>query len=378
MFWNKNKEIETQPDASGAAPTGHGHTHGAIDQEVLSSERGIWATKISLAVLLATALAQMVIFIFTGSVALLADTIHNFGDAATALPLWAAFTLSRRAPTRRFTYGLGRAEDLAGVFIVLAILATGIIAGYESIRRLSDPPEIEFIWIVVVASIVGFIGNEGVALFRMRVGREIGSAALVADGHHARVDGLTSLAVLFGAVGVWLGYPLADPIVGLVITAAILRIVVETSKSVFARLLDGVEPEVLDEVRSVSSGTDGVKEVAEVRVRWLGHRMVAEVNIAVAHDISVEKGHDIAQEVHHSLLHHLRYLSSATIHVDPEGSAGEEHHQHSNYHQGEEDQHGHLNIDGHEHDASEAGAPGIGKDDDAGSDGHAPVPFSVP
>ncbi len=369
MFWNRNKETQTQPDASGAAPTGHGHTHGAIDQEVLSSDRGIWATKISLVVLLATALAQIVIFVFTGSVALLADTIHNFGDAATALPLWAAFTLSRRAPTRRFTYGLGRAEDLAGVFIVLAILATGLIAGYESIRRLNDPPEIDFIWIVVIASVVGFIGNEGVALFRMRVGRKIGSAALVADGHHARVDGLTSLAVLVGAIGVWLGYPLADPIVGLVITAAILRIVVQTSKSVFARLLDGVEPEVLDEVRSVSSGTDGVKGVAEVRVRWLGHRMLAEVNIAVAPAISVEKGHDIAQEVHHNLLHHLRYLSSATIHVDPEGSAGEEHHQHSNYHQGEEDQYGHLHVDGNEQHGSE-GAGQSQEDEHAQSDGH--------
>ena len=369
MFWKKNNETENQPDASGAAPAGHGHTHGAIDQEVLSSERGIWATKISLAVLLVTAVAQMVIFVFTGSVALLADTIHNFGDAATALPLWAAFTLSRRAPTRRFTYGLGRAEDLAGVFIVLAILVTGIIAGYESIRRLSDPPEIDHIWIVVIASVVGFIGNEGVALFRMRVGREIGSAALVADGHHARVDGLTSLAVLFGAIGVWLGFPLADPIVGLVITAAILRIVVETSKSVFARLLDGVEPEVLDEVRSVASGTDGVKEVAEVQVRWLGHRMVAEVNIAVAHDITVGKGHDIAQEVHHSLLHHLHYLSSATIHVDPEGLAGEEHHNHSNYHQGEEDQHGHLQVDGHDQHGPEISG-GDDEHDHAQPDGH--------
>ena len=355
MLWNRKKEAEHESGSgTGADSAGHGHTHGAIDQEVLSSERGIWATKISLAVLLATAVAQVIIFVFTGSVALLADTIHNFGDAATALPLWAAFTLSRRAPTRRFPYGLGRAEDLAGVFIVLAILATGIIAGYESVRRLGDPPEIDFIWIVVIASVVGFIGNEGVALFRMRVGREIGSAALVADGHHARVDGLTSLAVLFGAIGVWLGYPLADPIVGLVITAAILRIVVETSKSVFARLLDGVEPEVLDEVRSVSSETDGVKEVGEVRVRWLGHRMRAEVNIEVAPDISVEKGHDIAQDVHHSLLHHLHYLTSATIHVDPEGTGGEDHHQHSNYHrdqpggQQQDEDHGHDQNDSHD------------------------------
>ncbi len=272
----------------------HGHAHGAVDGQILSSARGIWATKVSLAALLATAVFQLVIVWFTGSVALLADTIHNFGDAATALPLWAASTLSRKLPTKRFNYGYGRAEDLAGLLIVVSMLATGIIAGYESIKRLGDPPEIDFIWIVALAAVIGFAGNEGVALFRIKVGKEIGSAALVADGHHARVDGLTSLAVLFGAVGVWLGYPLADPIVGLVISAAILRIVVETSKSVFSRLLDGVEPEVPDEVRNVASATDRVQEVAEVRVRWLGHKMLAEVNIAVDPSFSVETGHEIA------------------------------------------------------------------------------------
>ena len=270
----------------------HGHSHGAVDGEILASSRGIWATKISLAALLATAVVQLVNVGFTGSVALLADTIHNFGDAATAIPLWAAFTLSRRMPSKRFNYGYGRAEDLAGLLIVLSILATGIFAGYESIRRLGDPPEIDYIWVV--------------ALFRMKIGREIGSAPLVADGQHARVDGLTSLAVLVGGIGVWLGYPLADPIVGLVISAAILRIVVETSKSVFSRLLDGVEPEVPDEVRNLAAVTEGVREVAEVRVRWLGHKMLAEVNIAVDPGLSVGAGHDIAEDVHHQLLHNLK------------------------------------------------------------------------
>jgi cation diffusion facilitator family transporter len=309
-----------------------------------------------LAVLLATAIVQLVIVWFTGSVALLADTIHNFGDAATAIPLWAAFTLSRRLPTKRFTYGFGRAEDLAGLLIVLSILATGIIAAYESIRRLGDPPEIDYIWIVAVAAVIGFLGNEAVALFRMKIGQEIGSAALVADGHHARVDGLTSLAVLFGAVGVWLGYPLADPIVGLVISVAILRIVVETSKSVFYRLLDGVEPEVPDEVRNVAAGTEGVREVAEVRVRWLGHKMLAEVNIAVDPGLSVGAGHDIAEDVHHQLLHNLKYLSNATVHVDPVGLAGEEFHQHGigNTEHEKEDQEEHDHAEEteneHEHD----------------------------
>ena len=147
-----------------------------------------------------------------------------------------------------------------------------------------------------------------------------------ADGLHARVDGLTSLAVLVGAIGVWLGYPLADPIAGVVITVAIFRIVIESGKSVISRLLDGVEPEVIEEVRSVLGATEGVEEVAEVRVRWLGHRLLAEVNIAVAPELSVENGHEISQEAHRRLLDHLQYLSSATIHVDPAGSSGEEHH----------------------------------------------------
>ena len=305
----------------------HGHSHGAVDRVILTSNRGIWATKVSLIVLMATAAMQVVIIVFTGSVALLADTIHNFGDAATALPLWAAFTLARRPPTRRFTYGYGRAEDLAGLLIVGAILATGVIVAYVSITRLDDPPEIHYLWAVVVAAVVGFVGNEAVALFRIKVGKEIGSAALVADGLHARVDGLTSLAVLVGAIGVWLGAPLADPIVGLVISVAIFRIVIESGKSVISRLLDGVEPGVSDEIRNVLDATDGVEEVTEIRVRWLGHRLLAEVNVAVLPDLSVEKGHEIAQEAHHRLLDHLQYLSNATVHVDPVGVSGEEFHQ---------------------------------------------------
>ena len=234
--------------------------------------------------------------------------------------------MSRRQPSSRFTYGLGRVEDLAGLIIVVAILGTGIAAAYVSIGRLFDPPEVNFIWAVVLASIVGFIGNEAVALFRIKIGKEIGSAALVADGYHARVDGLTSLAMLAGAVGVWLGAPLADPIAGVLISVAIFKIVVESGKSVISRLLDGVEPEFIDEVRAVAVATGGAEEVTEIRVRWLGHTLLTEVNISVNPDLSVEQGHGIAQETHQRLLDNLQYLANATIHVDPVGSSGEEHH----------------------------------------------------
>ena len=194
------------------------HSHDAsdsIDGALESSAAGIRAVKISLLALGATAAAQLVIVVISGSVALLADTIHNFSDALTAFPLWIAFALGRRAATRRYTYGFGRAEDLAGLFVIAMITLSAAIAAIESVRRLINPVTIDHLGWVAAAGLVGFIGNELVAVYRIRVGHQIGSAALVADGLHARTDGFTSLAVLFGAGGVALGFPLADPIVGL-------------------------------------------------------------------------------------------------------------------------------------------------------------------
>lgn len=305
---------------------GHGHTHGALDPTLITTERGIWAIKWSFVGLSVTAVFQIVIVMFSGSVALLADTIHNIGDAATAVPLWIAFRLARRKPNKRFTYGYGRVEDIAGLAIVITILLSAFIAGYEAIDRFFYPQPVKHLWAVAVAALAGFLGNEGVAQFRIKVGNEIGSAALVADGHHARVDGLTSLGVLLGAVGVRLGYPQADPVVGLFITLTILRIVWESGKSVLTRMLDGVDPEIIDEIRHTVDHTPGVEDISEVRVRWLGHRLHAELNIAVHPELSVENGHEIAKEVRHRLLHGLRYLSNATIHIDPADASGEDHH----------------------------------------------------
>jgi cation diffusion facilitator family transporter len=306
---------------------GHGHAHGAVDPSIATSERGIWAVKWSFVGLFVTAVVQVVVVVLSGSVALLSDTIHNFGDAATALPLWIAFALARLGASRRFTFGYGRVEDLAGVVVVLIILFSAVVAGYQAIERLINPQPIGLLWAVAVAAVVGFVGNEAVAVFRIRVGLQIGSAALEADGYHARTDGWTSLAVLLGAVGVWFGYPLADPIIGLLIAAAILVIVWQSGRVVFTRLLDGVDPEVIDEIRSAATHhVEGVEGVTEVRARWLGHRLRAEVSVAVDPELSVEEGHAIAREVNHQLLHHLGYLDAAVVHVDPVQEAGEEYH----------------------------------------------------
>jgi cation diffusion facilitator family transporter len=276
--------------------------------------------------LLVTACVQLVVVALSGSVALLADTIHNFGDAATALPLWVAFLLARRRPTERFTYGLGRFEDLAGMMIVLIMALTALVAGYEAITRLVHPQPVAYLGTVMVASILGFLGNEAVALFRIRVGKAIGSTALIADGYHARVDGWTSLSVLVGVVGVWFGYPLADPVVGLLITGAILWLVWQSATMVMIRALDGVDPEVTHEFRHAATHVFGVQEVTEVRARWVGHCLQAEVSIAVAPELSVTEGHALATEVRHQLLHHVGYLSEVSVHVDPRDQAGAAYH----------------------------------------------------
>lgn len=305
---------------------GPSHLHGVVDPAIVTTSRGLWAIKWSCVGLLVTACVQLVVVALSGSVALLADTVHNFGDAATALPLGVAFLVARRRPSERFTYGLGRFEDLAGMAIVLIMSLTALVAGYEALTRLVHPQPVAYLGTVVVASILGFLGNEAVALFRIKVGQDIGSAALIADGYHARVDGWTSLAVLMGALGVWLGYPLADPVVGLLITAAILWLIWQSGTMVFSRALDGVDPEMITELRHAAAHVPGVQALTEARVRWVGHHLRAEVSIAVAPELSVAEGHAIATEVRHQLLHHVRYLREVSVHVDPLDQAGEEHH----------------------------------------------------
>lgn len=319
----------------------HGHRHASPDPVATSAGKGARTVLSSFAALLATAVCQGIVVLFTGSIALLADTIHNAGDAATAIPLWIAFRLARKAPNDRFTYGYGRVEDLAGVVVVVVILASAVAAGIEAIQRFVSPPPVRHLWAVAAASAAGFLGNEAVAVYRVRVGKEIGSAALVADGRHAHADALTSLAVLLGAGGVWLGYPVADPAVGLLITVIILRIVWETGKEVFVRLLDGSDPAAVGEIRAAASSVPGVLDVSDVRVRWAGHRMYAEVNLAVDGSRSVSEGHEIATEVRHRMLHRLRYLSDATIHVDPPQASGIARHQPA--------PHEHDDLPGHSH-----------------------------
>ncbi|WP_346769359.1 cation diffusion facilitator family transporter [Planctomonas sp. JC2975] len=253
------------------------HTHDAadsVDDALEASKAGVTAVKVSMFVLLGTTLLQFVFVLFTGSVALLADTIHNFADALTAVPLWIAFVLGRRLATRRYTYGYGRAEDLAGLFIIFVVALSAVIAGWEAIDRFIHPRPVENAWWLIAAGLIGFAGNEIVAIYRIRVGRKIGSAALIADGVHARLDGITSLSVVLGAIGVLLGFPLADPIIGLLIAISILVLLWGTVKSVGARLMDAVDPHLIERVEHTLQHTTGVTGVQNVKLRWSGHRLL--------------------------------------------------------------------------------------------------------
>jgi cation diffusion facilitator family transporter len=295
----------------------HGHIHGLVDPTIATSDRRIWAIKWSFIILAITAALQFAVVVASGSVALLADTIHNLGDAMTAVPLWIAFRLARRKPSPRFTYGLGRAEDLAGLAIVCIILASAIQAGWQAVDRLIHPQPITLLWAVAAAGAVGFLGNEVCAIFRIRIGREIASAALIADGYHARTDGLTSLAVVIGAAGVWLGFPFADPVIGLLITIAIFGIVWQSAKAVFTRLLDGVEPQIVGDIRHAAGHVSEVSEVLGARARWLGHRLTAELDIALDGRTTVRQAEAVLSRIQRELFEHVPALSTAHLRARP-------------------------------------------------------------
>jgi cation diffusion facilitator family transporter len=297
----------------------HDQHHGelASDQAFIDNEEGIRTVWLALAALTLTSIVQIIIVVWSGSIALFADTVHNIGDGLNSIPLLIAFYLARRAATRRYTYGFARAEDIAGIFIVLSIaFSAGMIFG-ESFQKLLNPEPLTHLGWVAAAAVIGFMGNEAVALLQIRVGRKIGSAALVADGLHARTDGLTSLAVLVAAGGSWLGFPIVDPIMGLLIGVAILFITRDAAVTMWYRLMDAIEPEILTQAEKVAQGQAPVKELRRLRMRWMGHRLYAEVTIAVEPHLTTIQSHHIAEQLRHDLFHQIPNLAEVVVHVDP-------------------------------------------------------------
>ena len=340
-------EHEHHIDHVDAAPQGHGdhgdhdgvwrrlrhlitpHSHDSADQvdsALEASRDGMRALWISLVGLGVTAVLQALIVVISGSVALLGDTLHNVADALTAVPLGIAFLLGRRAATRAYTYGFGRAEDLAGIVIVMVIAASSVTAAWFAAERLVNPQQMTHLPWVMAAGVVGFTGNEIVARYRITVGRRIGSAALVADGLHARTDGFTSLAVVLAAAGAWVGWTWADPVVGLGITVAIAVVLKDAAREVYRRLMDRVEPELVDRAEDTLRAIPGVHDVSALRLRWIGHRLHAEAALVVDARLSLLAAHEIAADAEHQLTHRVPRLAGVTVHVDPDSHPGAEHH----------------------------------------------------
>jgi cation diffusion facilitator family transporter len=314
---------------------GHSHdTSESIGGALEGSSEASDALKLSLVVLALTAALQLGVVLISGSVALVADTIHNFADALTAVPLGVAFWLGRRPASTRYTYGFGRAEDLAGIFIVAVIALSSALAAWEAAGRLAHPQDVRNLALVAVAGAIGFGGNEVVALYRIRVGRKIGSAALVADGLHARTDGLTSLAVVIGAGGVAAGWRLADPLVGIAITLVILVVLRAAARDIYRRLMDSVDPDLVDRVTDVAQRVAGVERVEAVRIRWVGHQLWGELEVISDSDLTLAAAHAVAEETHHRLLHEIPRLAQATIHTSPCGHDGQDHHAATAHHFG--------------------------------------------
>lgn len=300
----------------------HSHTHDHEAPLADTGAAGVRASKVSLAGLGVTAALQAVLVVFTGSVALLSDTLHNLTDALTAIPMWIAFSLGRRGNSKRFTFGLGRAEDLAGLVIVTAIAISAGGVAWESIRRLLDPRSLDHVPWVIIAGLIGAVGNEAVAEYRVRVGRRISSEALIADGHHARADALTSLAVVAAGIGSAVGADWVDPAAGLVVAGMILVLLRYAGTRVFGRFLDAVDPDLVDTTEQVAGSVPGVVSVSDVRMRWNGHRMLITLVAAVDPDLTVREGHQIGQAITHDLLHAFEFRVEALVHIDPGGESG--------------------------------------------------------
>jgi cation diffusion facilitator family transporter len=311
------------------------HRHDVADSQddaLTSSRAGLRALKVSLAVLAVTAVLQAAITAVSGSVGLFADTVHNAADALTAVPLGIALWVGRRRATTRYTYGYGRAEDLAGVSVLAVIAVSAVVAAWGAVDRLVHPQSISHVGWVIGGGLLGFAGNEVAARYRVTTGRRIGSAALVADGLHARTDGFTSLAVVLGALGVLAGVTSADAVVGLLISLAILRVLVTASREIYRRLMDSVDPDLVGRVEEVARAVDGVRDVTSVRIRWIGHDLHAAIRVTVDPQLSVTAAHDISEAVHHQLLHEIPRLREAIIHYDPGGDGEHDPHARTAHH----------------------------------------------
>ncbi len=340
---------------------GHGHSHVPSNNLAASTRDGLRVVAIATAGMLVVAAVEFIFFAISQSAGLLSDALHNLGDVFTTVAIWAAFLVARRPATRRYTYGYHRAEDLAGAFITLVIVVTAALAAWQSyVRLVTNAVPTQIGW-AIGAALVGFLGNEALAQYKIREGKRLNSQPLIADGQHSRTDGITSLAAAAGLFLDYLGVRHADPVAGLLISVAILYILVDVGREVFRRLMDAVDPEVVEQVRERALSVPGVAEVADVRARWGGRRLYVAFNIGADSALTLAQAHAIAERARQEVLAHVSGASIVDIHVDPVGlppgedphawaHAAREHGDHEHDHDDHDDhEHGDHSPDTHRH-----------------------------
>lgn len=307
----------TNPATMG--PMSRAHDHGHIYHE----DDAVRAVVISALVLGVAAAVELIAAWASGSAGVLADGLHNAGDVLTTFILLFAFAMARRPATRRFPSGFGRIEDVATLLIVVVIVATAALAAFESIRKLLQPVVYRGIAFSLVAAAVGIMANLAVSEYKVRVGRSLGSNALEADGVHSRIDAMVSAGAFVGIGLAGLGLPLADPIVGLLITLAILYILGGTLRQLVLRMMDAVDPNVIEELTAAANRVGGVLGVHDVRARWVGRELVAVMHVDCAPEASLRDAHELAQRVEHEVAHAVP-SARLDIHMDP-GTEAHEH-----------------------------------------------------
>lgn len=293
----------------------HGVT--AVVAGAEGTKEGLRVLRISAVLLAAAAIFQFIVVGIGGSAGLLADALDNLGDVITTIVLWIAFIATRRAADHRYTFGYQRLEDLAGVLVVLVVWASAIYAGIESYRKLVGEHSPSAIGLGLAAAAFGAITNEMVARYKINVGRRINSPPLIADGQHARTDALASVAAFAGLLGVNLGFPEADAIAGLTITAAIAWIAYGASRQVLARLLDAVDPEIISRIAHVAEETPGVIDTGRIQARWAGRSLYVTITVSADAALTLAAAHEVAEAVHHQIIHEFPGVAQVDVHVDP-------------------------------------------------------------
>lgn len=307
-----------QSEASAAASLGgHGHSHAVLSDFAGSTRAGLRALAIGVAGLAATTVLQVALLLVSGSVALLGDTLHNGVDVAGTAVVWVAFKISSRDRNERYSFGYHRFEDLAGLFVVLLIGASSALVLWESIRALTGEVEIHRPWLVLLAGLVGFAGNEAVAQFKIRTGRKIGSAALIADGQHSRADGLSSMGVVAAAVGLLLGAEWLDAVAGIGIGLLIAWAAYSTGREVLLRLLDHAEPDIRLALEKEAAEVAGIEHVNDLRIRQAGRTVHVVASVCVDATVTLPAAHGFAEDLREAWAHLLPDGSSIDIHVDP-------------------------------------------------------------